>query len=241
MYSLIGGLSAVIMVIAAICNPNNEILFFDILKNLGFGCVASTIVALLIEIGNVKEKNEKANNVYCAVYADLQHQIMWYIKTWARLCGVAFKNEDYDNQKHTWIEWYEITKKNFAECDASRQAELFAFFKDELLFSIDRIERTLKLIDQQQYILNISGIYDEELKNILNNYSFEFYAARLSLDERNDSEYFWNSFDAIKDDLEKYIYNWVDIRYYNYCKLGTKLFVDKEEIAYAIIESEKTT
>ena len=32
-------------------------LISDIVKNLAFGCVASTIVALLIEIGNIKEQN----------------------------------------------------------------------------------------------------------------------------------------------------------------------------------------
>ena len=54
--------------------------------------------------------------------------------------------------------------------------------------------------------------------------------------EKND---FWSSFDAIKQDLEKYIYNWVDIRYYNYCKFKPYNFLgDKIEIMRAIQESE---
>lgn len=55
MYGLIGGISVLIMIIAVICNENTDSLISDIVKNLAFGCVASTIVALLIEIGNIKE------------------------------------------------------------------------------------------------------------------------------------------------------------------------------------------
>ena len=60
MYGLIGGISVLIMLIAVICNDNTHSLISDIVKNLAFGCVASTIVALLIEIGNIKEQNDKA-------------------------------------------------------------------------------------------------------------------------------------------------------------------------------------
>lgn len=56
MYGLIGGVSMLIMIIAVIRDADTGNLFLDVVKNLAFGCVASTIVALLIEIGNVKEK-----------------------------------------------------------------------------------------------------------------------------------------------------------------------------------------
>ena len=120
MYGLIGGISVLIMIIAVICYDNTDSLISDIVKNLAFGCVASTIVALLIEIGNIKEQNDKATSVYDAVYMDLKFQISWYVETWARLCSVAFKDEDYRQEKHTWIKWYEITKSKFAECDDNR-------------------------------------------------------------------------------------------------------------------------
>ncbi len=64
MYGLIGGISVLIMIIAVICYDNTDSLVSDIVKNLAFGCVASTIVALLIEIGNIKEQNDKATSVY---------------------------------------------------------------------------------------------------------------------------------------------------------------------------------
>lgn len=115
MYALIGGTSVLIMIIS------------DIVKNLAFGCVASIIVALLIEIGNIKEKNNKTNSIYDVAYMDLKFQIRWYIETWACLCSAAFPDEVYRLEKHTWIEWYEITQKKFIECDDSRQAELMHF------------------------------------------------------------------------------------------------------------------
>lgn len=60
MYGLIGGISVLIMIIAVIWNDITHSLILDIAKNLAFGCVASTLVALLIEVGNIKKKNEKA-------------------------------------------------------------------------------------------------------------------------------------------------------------------------------------
>lgn len=241
MYGLIGGISVLVMVIAVIWNDATSCPISDIVKNLSYGCVASTLVALLIEKGNIKEKNEKANSVYDAVYADLKFQIMWYVETWARLCSIAYKDKDYRQEKHTWIEWYEITKSEFAQCDDTRQAELMHFFNEQLMASIDGIERALKHIDSEQYILNINGIYDKKLRNILADYSFEFYAAKLTLGRDFSKDDYWKSFDAIKQDLVNYIYNWVDIRYYNYCRFKPYSFYDdKTEIKRAIVESEKS-
>lgn len=242
MYGLIGGISVLAMVIAVFWNDTTGSLISDIVKNLSYGCVASTLVALLIEVGNIKEKNEKANSVYDAVYANLKFQIMLYVETWASLCSIAYKDKDYRQEKHTWIEWYEIAKSNFAQCDDSRQAELMHFFNEQLMHSIDGIERALKHIDSEQYILNINGIYDKKLRNILADYSFEFYAAKLTLGRDFSKDDYWKSFDAIKQDLVNYIYNWVDIRYYNYCRFKPDSFYsDESEIKRAILESEKSS
>lgn len=240
MYGLIGGISLLLMIVAVIWNDITESLVSDIFKNLGFGCVASTLVALLIEVGNIKEKNEKANSIYDAVYIDLKIRILWYVKTWARLCGIAYKDKDYYQEKHTWIEWYEITKSKFVACDANRKIELMNFFNEELGDSIERIERAIQQIDSQQYILNINGIYDERLKGIIADYRAEFYAAKSILGRDYAEEDFWRFFDAIKQDLINYINNWVDIRYYNYYRFKPNDFIDDtREIIRAMLESEK--
>ena len=228
------------MVIAVIWDYCTHCLISDIFKNLAFGCVASIIVALLIEVGNIKEKNEKANSVYDAVYSDLKLQIMSYLETWARLCCIAYKDKDYRKEKHTWIEWYEIARNKFAEYEESRQEGLIYSFSGELMFSIERIEKALKQIDNQQYILNISEMYDEDLRNILADYQFEFDAAKLTLERGCNKDTFWRSFDAIKKDLVNYIHNWIDIRYYNHLRFKPYDYhMDKAEIMYAILESEK--
>lgn len=101
LYSLIGGISVLIMIVAVIWNNCTHDVISDVVKNLAFGCVASTIVALLIEIGNVKEKNEKANSIYDAVFRELQFRILDFVRVWSRLCSVAFKDIDYYQEKHT--------------------------------------------------------------------------------------------------------------------------------------------
>lgn len=52
--SLIGGISVLIMSGAVIWNNCTHNVISDVVKNLAFDCVASTIAALLIEIGNAK-------------------------------------------------------------------------------------------------------------------------------------------------------------------------------------------
>lgn len=240
MYGLIGGISVIIMIIAVIYNEIAYCLITDVVKNLAYGCVASTLVAFLIEIGNIKEKNANANNVYDAVYIDLKYRIMWYVETWARLCSVAYKDENYREEKHTWIEWYEITKSKFEECDEDTQAKLIHFFNEQLMDGVKGIEKSLKQIDTQQYILYINGMYDEELNKILKDYSFEFYAAKTTLERKCDKDEFWRAFDAIKKDLVNYIYNWVDIRYYNYYRFEPYGFLDETEMIRAMLESEKS-
>ena len=243
MYGLIGGISLLIAIVSAIQNCSSHGLISDIVKNLSLGCVASTIVALLIEIGNVRDKNEKSNSVYDAVYSDLKLQILWYLKTWARFCKVVYKDQDYSTQKHTWIEWYEIAKTEFLSCDDSAKHGIISFLKEELMYSIERIERALNQIDNQQYILSINNLYNEELWGILADYSFEFTAAKSILEtnfETNyDPDHFWNSLDAIKSDLTRYINNWSDIRYYNYLRFKPFDFnIDKADIINAVMESE---
>lgn len=240
MYGLIGGISVLVMIFAVSWNNDTNSSISDVIKNLAFGCVASTLVALLIEIGNTKEKNEKANSIYNAVFCELQYQILDYVKTWSRLCSVAFKDKNYREEKHTWMEWYEITKREFGECDEIRQSELINFFIGQLLYGVNEIDKAIKRIDDQQYLLNINNIYDESLKKILSDYRFEFYASKLTLEEPYDKDHFWNSFDAIKQDLVNYIDNWIDISYYNYYKFKPNNFNDdKTEIVNAIIISQQ--
>lgn len=238
-YSFIGVISLLIMIIAAICNNMTNSLFSDIVKNLAYGCVASTIVALLIEVGNVKEKNKKANCIYDVVYFDLKYQIMYYVETWSRLCKIAFKDEDFSQEKHTWMEWYEILKNKFLKCNGDRQTELMGFFKEQLSISIEEIEKALKRIENQKYLLNINGICDENLSRILDDYRFEFSGTKTAIKYYTDD--FWSWFDVINLDLVKYIFNWIDIRYYNYVRFKpSQFFDDSTDIAYAILESERS-
>lgn len=239
MYGFIGGISLLTMFVAVVWHDCTQNIISDIAKNLAFGCVASTIVALLIEIGNIREKNEKTNKIYDSVYYELQFCIMHYVETWSNLCCVAYKDKDYRQEEHTWIEWYEIAKKELSECDENKQSELIDFFSEELLYSVEKIEKAIKQIENQQYMLNINDIYDDGLKSILSDFNFEFCAAKMTLKRDGNKEDFWRSFDAIKQDLIVYIYNWVDIRYYNYCRFKPyKFFDNRTEIIRAIVESE---
>ena len=110
-----------------------------------------------------------------------------------------------------------------------------SFFSRQLRERIDGIEKAIAQIDNQQYILKINEVYDESLRFILEDYRFEFDAARLTLEGRLDSDSFWQSFDAINKDLVNYIGNWIDIKYYNYCKFRPcSFYEDLAEVKRAI-------
>ena len=110
MYGLIGGISVLVMIFAVSWNNDTNSSISDVIKNLAFGCVASTLVALLIEIGNTKEKNEKANSIYNAVFFELQYRILDYVKKCKRFWFEELKGKKYREEINTGVEWLEITK-----------------------------------------------------------------------------------------------------------------------------------
>ena len=65
------------------------------------------------------------------------------------------------------MEWYEITKSNFAECEPAKQERLMRFFKEQLSDYISQVEQALMRLESQQYILCINELYDNDLKKII--------------------------------------------------------------------------
>lgn len=107
-------------------------IFCDVFKNLSYGCLASTLVAWLVDWANIRNLNKKAHKVYDAVYADLMFQIAHYIGLWAEMCSVAYKDIDYHKEKKTWKEWYFTVKENYNNAEEQRQKEILDFFKINL-------------------------------------------------------------------------------------------------------------
>ena len=108
------------------------------------------------------------------------------------------------------------------------------------IYNLDVIEKSIDYINKQQFILSINELYDENLKSIIENFKFECYGAKSFLKINFNSEKFWKSFDAINEDLKKYIYSWTDIQYYNYYKFKPfDILTNKSDIRTAIIESKK--
>ena len=212
-----------------------------VFENLTLGALASALVALFIEIGNVNDKNIKSNSVYDAVYGALKFQIAQYASIWAEVCAVAYKDKDYELKKYTWLEWYALTKTNFYACDEAKKIELIDFFKGRLLYSLTNLEQEISQINSQKYILTIHDVLNDDMKKILGDLHFEFQNAKFRLDLENelDIERFWNLFDAINEDIRRYINNWVDIGFYNYLKFSPYKFgYNSNEIIEAILKSE---
>lgn len=238
MYILISGCSVLGIIICSFHLLFCREWLFDIIKNISYGCFASTIVAWLLEVCNVRDKNHKANSVYDAVYSDLHFKIEYYIETWARICTIAYKGNIRAEETHTWLEWYELSKELFYKCDEKRKKEIMSFFVDQLQYAVDEANKAIQRITAQTYVLTINDVYNREMERIIKDYRFEFYAADLELKHDNSYDEFWKMMDAIQADMKKYINAWVDIRFYNSVRFKSHgFFKDKHEIARAVLET----
>ena len=188
----------------------------DIIKNLSYGCVASTVVAWIIDCATTRNLNRKANSIYDAVYGELKFHIGAFIGTWAELCVVSFKEKDYQEEKHTWNDWFKIVKENYDKCTPERQAHLLNFFYRQLTEAEKAVNKSIDYLQSQRYMLTLSDVMNDAMDRILSDFRFEFYALDLDLSRKDTPEMFWSHMDAITSDLLRYIQNWPDIRYYNH-------------------------
>lgn len=217
----------------------------NLLLNLGSGFFTSTLVALLIDLANVKDKNRKFNSTYDAVYNELKFKIRWYIESWARVCKIAFKNKPFIEEAHTWTEWFDLSKKYFFECNEIEKKEHFSFILEQTQGSMNEVADSVNNLLNQSYLLRINDVINFDLDKILTDYQFEF-NVDLKL-HTNSYEEFWEIQEALKKDIEHYISNWVDISYYNYIKFKPWQinenggFFDSKEIIRAMEEAKKAS
>ena len=231
-------ISIIIMYIGYTININNYQFVSEIIKNVGFGSLASTFVAFIIEIGNVKDQNKKANDLYRSTYIELQCSILRYIKVWSVFCCVVDHSKDYKTIKMNWIEWYELSKKIYSKSRKKRKNELIEFLKkDLLLHSIEDVNNSINKILNQKNLLEINDLYNNDLNSILKDFEFEFRCAKQELESENSIDDLWKSFDALNKDFVNYIDNWKDIKYYNNLKFDAYSCFDKSQYVKAIIKT----
>ena len=125
-----------------------------------FGCFASALVAFMIEISNVIDKNKKANNTYEMVYFDLHFEIKAFLECWSKICSVIRKDRDYKLEEHIWKEWYALTKDYCFSCEPSKQKELNSFIVDQIEFHANRLVVNLESIEHQRFILEINNVFN---------------------------------------------------------------------------------
>lgn len=223
-------LASIIILVVSLIVPSSDLklleVTLEVLKNLSYGCIASTIVAWIIDFVNVKAANKKSNDVYDAIYIDLKINIGHFVDTWAQMCAVSFKNRDYYVEKHLWKEWYEILKTNYDNSEPERQQHLLRFFRDTLLRSTQYVNKSLETITSQTYMLTLNDAMNPNLRSIMSDFKFEFDALNMDLEYENYEKYFWEHMEAINMDLTNYIGAWSDISFYNSIEFAPYKFFD---------------
>ena len=187
----------------------------EVVLNLSYGCIASTVVAWLIDCANTRIANKQANRIYDSVYSDIKLTIGWFLDSWARLCKVCFKDENYSDIFHTWIEWYQLVKEHYNNTEPEEQEEMMKFFKDQLAQACSCVMTSVENLRSQAHLLTLNHVMDSNIEFILADYQFEFSALDMCLSRGEDDDLFWKHMDAIVMDLTNYINKWPDIEYYN--------------------------
>ena len=241
-YVVLLGVSVIVLIIALFALQTSCTLFIylgDIFKNLSYGCIASTLVAWLVDYANVRNMNKKANNAYDAIYADLKFQISYYIGLWAEICSVVYKDIDYHQEEKTWKEWYCTVKEKYINSDEQRQEEIFRFLQDQLKYCVEKVNESIEDVYKQRYLLTINDLHDSKMEQIISDFKFEFYALESTLSIVSDVDTFWSHMDAISNDMENYINEWIDISYYNKLKFKPyKFHSDNNATIKAILLDE---
>lgn len=187
----------------------------EIVQNLSYGCLASTLVAWRIDCVNTKNANQKFSAIYDTVYNNLKIQIICNICLWAEICEICFGDTNYNEQYHTWTEWYSEAKESYYKAGERRQKEVLPFIYDKLSESVKLVNSAISEIQLQRNILTINDVMNRDMNTILDDFQFEFYAYALDMTHREPQDLFSEMMDATINDLAKYINNWSDIAYVN--------------------------
>ena len=189
---------------------------YEIVQNISLGCLASVIVAWVLEFTNVRDKNKLHDKLYSSAYYELYFVIGNYLEVWANLCTATFKEEANKKERRIWYLWYKKTKYLFySKKEYRNNKRLIQYFLNEIQHSSEYIMSTVEKLLFQKNVLRVNNIYDKEIGFILEDLRFEFDGVD-KLGNDIDPDEFWKTMECINKDLYRIIKKWKDIRYYNY-------------------------
>ena len=181
------------------------------IDDLAVGGLASTIVALLIDVSQCVRKRVEIKNFKFSTYQMVYISILTNQQLFANTLVTCFKVTDYSLQEHTWNEWLDIFKLEIGQLEAPHQSSIYNFMIEKCvssfkltLIEIDRILsskhilQTNHIISDNDYfnLLELKGIYDTSL--IL----FE-----SSIDQKDNSQILF----SVNEDIINWINNNPDI------------------------------
>ncbi len=250
---LIGG-SILLMVFGFICL---EGIFSDIIKNLSYGLLSSSIGALLIEFSNVRDKNRKSNQIYDLVYTDLKKRIAWYLFNWASEYSLFYYKDESGveiefKENLTWWEWHRLfIEKITVLKDIHLQETVLIDTLEDQIRNIKDVEEAIHKIEMQNSVLMFNGIADDTLNDVILCTGRYFNQARRSVEcayqkvmrhSKNENkkaqhikeaiEEFSQGMDILQNNLKICISRWIDIAHYNDIKFRDNylVFLDFEDL-----------
>ncbi|MGX8850599.1 hypothetical protein [Amedibacillus sp. YH-ame10] len=198
--------SILIMVVGAYLIENKIALVGDIVKNLAYGCVASSLISWLIEIGNFRIKNKEIARLRQNLYNDTVANVYHYLGMYAR---IYFKESEaiINKEKYTWDVWYDLLKASCLDLkDQKAIKDVFDFLKQQVVSEAEFAFKSLDEVVKNRFSLYLNNGLDYNLYYDLKDLHFEFSVINLTYVERyTDLKDLFDYLDAINTDLKNYV------------------------------------
>ena len=195
----------------------------DILNNLSYGCIASVVVAWLIDCANVNNQNKKSAAIYNLVFEDLKGNLVCFIGTWANICYQSFNKFDYHREKHTWIEWYDIFKENYEKMeDNEEKCKIIEDVSNKLQLSIKSFKASYHELMSEQFLLATNELINLDLRYTLRSIEQEFAFLDYQLHVEDSDKI--KLLNIVCKNIEFYINQWDDIKHFNSVSFSPQKF-----------------
>lgn len=195
----------------------------DILNNLSYGCIASVVVAWLIDCANVNNQNKKSAAIYNLVFEDLKGNLVCFIGTWVNICYQSFNKFDYHREKHTWIEWYDIFKENYEKMeDNEEKCKIIEDVSNKLQLSIKSFKASYHELMSEQFLLATNELINLDLRYTLRSMEQEFAFLDYQLHVEDSDKI--KLLNIVCKNIEFYINQWDDIKHFNSVSFSPQKF-----------------
>ncbi|WP_102269589.1 hypothetical protein [Massilicoli timonensis] len=159
-----------------------------ILENLGYGGIASTVVAWWLDFVSVKQKNKELKIARCFLYNELVSLITFDFIGIAQFCKIYFlESIDLSSDSHTFKEWLNILDSEFHKLE--NKNSYLSDFQSRTKSKAEIVLKYLNKIEDDRFYLYREQMLNADLWSKLRDIQFTYYVLATRNIDDNYIEY----------------------------------------------------